>query len=133
MLVQLSELDLSQCELESILFGAFAGLEKLERLDLSGNHLKNIEYPDEILLPSLHYLNLFNNPWHCDCDMKDLRSWLDNTLISTAKLIKCHTPENMKGRVVKSMSPSEFECIPKITPPTMQVTIPQEIPFQYLK
>ena len=123
---RLKKLDLSNCEIESLVFGAFAGLAKLERLNLNANRLQNIEYPDEILLPSLHDLNLLDNPWKCDCHMKDLRLWLDNTLVSTATRIRCHTPERLAGLISKSVDLSEFGCMPKITPPTMLVSIPQE-------
>ena len=125
-LSRLSKLDLSSCEINSLVFGAFEGLTKLERLNLAGNSLENIEYPDEILLPSLHDLDLLNNPWRCDCHMKDLRSWLGNTLVSTATRIRCFSPHRLKGLVSKSVDLSEFGCKPKITPPTMLLSIPQE-------
>ena len=99
---RLKKLDLSNCEIESLVFGGFAGLAKLERLNLNENKLEIIEYPYEIFLPSLHNLNLLNNPLKCDCHMKDLRVWLDNTLVSTATRVRCHTPEQLAGLISKS-------------------------------
>jgi Leucine-rich repeat (LRR) protein len=58
----LKKLDLSNCKIESLVFVAFAGLAKLERVNLYENRLQNIEYPDKILLPSLHDLNWLNSP-----------------------------------------------------------------------
>jgi hypothetical protein len=58
--------------------------------------------------------------------MRDLRLWMDNTLVSTATRIRSHTPQQLAGLMSKSVDLSEFGCMPEITPPTMLVSIPQE-------
>jgi len=124
-LTGLLKLDLSNSQIKSLVSGAFAGLSKLERLYLHGNRLENIEYPDEVL-PALNELRLHSNPWRCDCHMKDLRMWLDNSQENTAKQLKCRSPQRLAGIMSKSVDLSQFACRPTISPPTMYLSIPEE-------
>ncbi|XP_061477706.1 leucine-rich repeat-containing protein 3-like [Rhineura floridana] len=71
-LKQLRELHLADNLIENIGLGAFHGLGGgLRLLDLSGNRLQRVEFAPFALLPWVR-LELYDNPWHCDCSLQKL-------------------------------------------------------------
>lgn len=75
------KVDLSNCEISSLEAGAFAGLNKLERLYLTDNHLAGVDQVEEVL-PVIHELTLAGNPWSCDCKAKTFRHQTHSTFLT---------------------------------------------------
>ncbi|KAJ6656145.1 hypothetical protein lerEdw1_004062 [Lerista edwardsae] len=75
-LKQLRELHLADNLIQSIAPGAFRGLGGgLRLLDLSGNQLQRVEAAPFISLAWVR-LELYDNPWHCDCSLQELMATL---------------------------------------------------------
>uniref|UniRef100_A0A8D0B8H5 LRRNT domain-containing protein n=1 Tax=Salvator merianae TaxID=96440 RepID=A0A8D0B8H5_SALMN len=71
-LKQLRELHLADNLIEDIAPGAFRGLGGgLRLLDLSGNQLQKMAYTPFAML-TWAKLELYDNPWHCDCSLQEL-------------------------------------------------------------
>ncbi|KAM9330860.1 platelet glycoprotein Ib beta chain [Gastrophryne carolinensis] len=86
---------------------SFPSSTQVIRLDQ--NNLKSI--PNGVLdrLPELREVYLQHNPWHCDCDILYLRSWLQGQQKrSLYRDIICASPELLKGRVIMYMSEEEL-------------------------
>lgn len=107
-------LELSQCQIEAVEAGAFDGLKALEWLKLDGNALASIG-GSAVLPRSLHGVTLHDNPWRCDCQLSQLRSWLVQFNIPLSMEPKCSQPERLASRLVKSLDPMDFACAPQIS------------------
>ncbi|XP_054859899.1 leucine-rich repeat-containing protein 3-like [Eublepharis macularius] len=71
-LTQLQELHLADNLIANIAPGAFRGLGGgLRLLDLSGNQLQRMEVAPFVTLAWAR-LELYDNPWHCDCSLQEL-------------------------------------------------------------
>lgn len=136
---QLQDLDLRGNKMQQLPWEAFAGLRALKELDLSDNLLK--ELPKELLqdlqmletlwlsgnqlhtLPTgffpkgrlFMYVFLTENPWHCDCDLHYLQTWiqqnadvvyqpergLEETKVEVApEKVLCHSPAEHRQKPV---------------------------------
>ncbi|XP_068127675.1 platelet glycoprotein Ib beta chain [Hyperolius riggenbachi] len=76
---------------------------------LDQNSLTSI--PNGLLdrLPELREVHLQHNPWHCDCEILYLRSWLQGQQKrSFYRDVTCTSPEQMKGRVIMYLSEDEL-------------------------
>lgn len=114
----LNTLELSECKIEQIEMEAFAGLHHLEWLRLNGNRLSNIE-GDNIFPDTLRGIDLENNHWNCDCQMKDLHNWLLKFNMPHAVEPVCSTPDRLKKRKITSVAVQELACPPKMSPTSM--------------
>ncbi|KAM4710557.1 platelet glycoprotein Ib beta chain [Discoglossus pictus] len=82
---------------------------KTQEMWLNGNNLESI--PNGLLdrMPQLTKVYIQNNPWHCDCDILYLRSWLqgqhDKRLYRD---VTCKSPEPLKGRVIMYLTEDEL-------------------------
>ncbi|XP_004602186.2 leucine-rich repeat-containing protein 17 [Sorex araneus] len=103
---KLKSLDLQQNEISKIEPEAFSGLNKLTTLLLQHNQIKVLTEEVFIWTPLLSYLRLYDNPWHCTCDMESLISMLqvpgNRNLGNYAKCESPHELKNQKLRQVKS-------------------------------
>lgn len=111
----LNNLELSHCLLEIIDDKAFIGLDRLEWLYLDNNRLQHIK-GSYILPEKLHQISLQQNPWHCDCQMLDLRSWMIRYSVPRSSEPKCTSPQRLKGRVISLLEVNELACLPDTTP-----------------
>ncbi|XP_063152656.1 leucine-rich repeat-containing protein 3-like [Candoia aspera] len=85
----LHELHLADNLIESIAPGAFHGLGgALRLLDLSGNKLQRIDAAPFVMLTWVK-LELYDNPWHCDCSLQELMralssgTWMAEEIVCT--------------------------------------------------
>ncbi|XP_011553857.3 uncharacterized protein LOC105385220 [Plutella xylostella] len=111
----LNTLELSECKIEQIEVDAFAGLHHLEWLRLNGNRLSNME-GDNIFPDTLRGIDLENNRWNCDCQMKDLHNWLVKFNMPHAVEPLCSTPERLRKRKIASVAAADLACAPKMSP-----------------
>nr|AHI59128.1 toll-like receptor 5 [Cirrhinus mrigala] len=113
---QLEELYLNFNLLQSLPKDIFKDLASLFVLDLSYNSLKylpngifpkslrhlNVEYNsiysvDPNLFSTLSYLSLQGNAFHCDCNLRDIQTWLNQTNVTFLHPIEdvtCASPED---------------------------------------
>ncbi|XP_071434225.1 platelet glycoprotein Ib alpha chain-like [Pithys albifrons albifrons] len=117
----LKDLDLSDNLLEELPKELLQGLQKLETLWLSGNRLQTLPTS---FFPEGHvfmYVFLTENPWHCDCDLRYLRTWIKNndgsvyqpergleeTRVELApKKVLCHSPAEHWQKPVIDFKPN---------------------------
>ncbi|KFM58774.1 Chondroadherin-like protein, partial [Stegodyphus mimosarum] len=117
-LPELRHLDLSENVIGKVEELSSALLPKLEFLDFQSNRIQNI--PFYSLPITLKYLDLTENPFHCDCSSIWLYDWsLANS--TSIRLPTCNSPERLKEIKLEKI-PWEIEC------PEENATFP----FRYL-
>ncbi|KAK2825835.1 hypothetical protein Q5P01_020049 [Channa striata] len=90
---------------------AFAGLHKLQRLDISNNQLQSLTEGVFDGLVSLRQLTVRNNPWLCDCSVKWVVSWLKSLPASlNVRGFMCHKPEKFRGMVIRELGAELVQC-----------------------
>lgn len=106
---KLKSLDLQQNQISKIEDQAFWGLNKLTTLLLQHNKLKVLSEEVFIYMPLLSYLRLYDNPWHCNCQMESLVTMLQLPRNrNLANYAKCVHPEEVKGRKLKEIQVEQF-------------------------
>lgn len=113
----LKQLILRNCNIKDISMDAFYGLSKLQIIDLSSNNLKNLPYGifDQQFIIKEIYLqnnllsdlptNFFNkisaklvrltqNPWICNCEMKNWKQEITNKIKTNKKSKICKYDQN---------------------------------------
>ena len=119
---QLTKLDLSHCQIINIQGGALHNLPSLERLYLEGNRLRVLS--DVVQLgTALHGISLHDNPWHCDCHLRQLRDWLVQTNVPRLYEPTCHSPHLLTGFKITTINVQEFACLPMVSPSSMFITV----------
>lgn len=112
-LFHLQKLELSDCILSEIEDNAFHNVSNLLDLKLDGNKLSRVKLKTFSELRRLRSFVFQNNPWHCDCRLRNFRNWvIERNLLSEPTL--CVTPEVLVGRLWKDISGDEFACRPDI-------------------
>ncbi|EZA60224.1 Immunoglobulin superfamily containing leucine-rich repeat protein [Ooceraea biroi] len=115
-LIHLTYLDMSNCTIEVIEQHAFENLQSLEWLRLNDNRL--VYVPDHTLPlgGSLRGLSLHNNPWQCDCKLRIMQTWLQESAPVAPQESEpvCESPERLRGRQIKLLKLNELACLPRI-------------------
>ena len=119
-------LDLSQNELKEILPGLFDPLFSLKEVWLNGNHLQTL--PSSIfnpILPVAKLIRLDDNPWHCTCQLHQLRPTSVNKIKQRLPLSsdrssvfvydqrispRCQTPPEAHGYAVFDVLRKQLKC-----------------------
>ena len=118
----LTKLDLSNCQISKIESGSLNSLPSLERLYLQSNRLRMIG--DVVQLPSsLHGVALHDNPWHCDCHLRELRDWMVRNNVPRLFEPTCHSPNRLAAFKITTVSLPEFACLPVVSPTSMFITV----------
>ena len=118
----LTRLDLSHCEIELVESGSLNSLPSLERLYLESNRLRVIS--DVRQLPgSLHGVSLHDNPWHCDCHLRQLRDWMVRTNVPRLYEPTCHSPSRLSPFKITTVNLQEFACLPTVSPTSMFISV----------
>ena len=147
---RLSTLDLSNCHLTHLSMDAFQGLNKLRLLDLSHNQLYELlpglfdplnsvkevwlngnqimTLPSSIfnpILPVAKLIRLDDNPWHCTCQLNQLRPTSVNKIKQMLPLSsdrssifvydqrvtpRCQTPLEARGYAVFDVLRKQLKC-----------------------
>ncbi|XP_050442783.1 leucine-rich repeat-containing protein 24-like [Adelges cooleyi] len=113
--VGLVRLDMSGCELRTVAATAFVGIERLETLKLDNNRLTELMAGTIESLNKVHGVELHENPWHCDCNMRPVKVWLTKNNIPTIVDPSCATgPGRVTNRTFSSLHEDDFACRPRI-------------------
>ena len=91
--------------------GSLNTIESLTAIDLSSNVLKSVE-TDAFSNLKLESIELHNNPWHCDCHLRYLKSWLSSkvTVLSSESNIRCSSPSTFAGVTLNSLDAEALKC-----------------------
>lgn len=96
-LINLYFLDLSSCSINVIMPYAFHGLSSVRTLKLNDNHLRSLSGKILDSMLEVQELNLQNNPWKCDCNLRSLRE----------KMIKRRIPLSFDPTCSLDMAPAD--------------------------
>ncbi len=126
---QLEVLYLRYNRLQSLPKDVFKDLTSLVFLDLSFNSLKylsngifpkslqylNLEYNsiysvDPSLFSTLSYLSLQGNDFHCDCNLRDFQTWLNQTNVTLSHPIEDVTCASPEDQYMVSVVRSSIQC-----------------------
>lgn len=114
--------DLSSCDIRDIAADVFRNLKFLESLKLNGNNLRDLPLSSLEKLEKLRVIDLSDNPWNCDCRLRDLKIWLSNhKLFSTPS---CSLPTRLANKPFSELALDEFACKPEILPINRYVEAP---------
>ncbi|XP_053699056.1 uncharacterized protein LOC128746029 [Sabethes cyaneus] len=109
----LRNIDLHGCQLSLVAETAFSNLELLEFLDMSRNQLESLPRYVFNHMKNLKTLILEENPWNCDCHLRDFRGWYLNSSLNRRSLF-CHQPYSLKGLAWEAIDTEQFGCMPQL-------------------
>ncbi|XP_032049361.1 leucine-rich repeat-containing protein 17 [Aythya fuligula] len=105
----LKSLDLQQNDILKIESQAFFGLNKLTTLLLQHNQIKTLSEEIFIYMPNLNYLRLYDNPWHCNCELETLVTMLQvPTNRNLGNYAKCVHPIELKNQKLKQIKAGQL-------------------------
>ncbi|XP_054718021.1 leucine-rich repeat-containing protein 15-like [Uloborus diversus] len=82
-----------------------------EQLHLRQNALRTLQAPlEKESLPSLSFVDLTDNPWHCDCNL----DWMAFLREEHQKNVICQSPAYLKGRSFDTIALAELKCEDKL-------------------
>ncbi|XP_046604913.1 leucine-rich repeat, immunoglobulin-like domain and transmembrane domain-containing protein 2 [Neodiprion virginianus] len=109
----LVKLDISNCKINEVDSKAFEGLGLLESLKLNNNKLVNLHPSMFESLEKLTSIALHENPWKCDCHMRDIKIWLLKRNIPTLVAPACRGgPDQLLDKMFSELSVDDFACRP---------------------
>lgn len=108
----LVKLDLSHTQLAEIESKGFRGLELLESLKLNNNRLFKLHPGTFEPLNKLTSIELHDNPWICDCHLREMKMWLVKHNLPTLVAPVCHGPEQLLDRAFTDLDIDDFACRP---------------------
>lgn len=107
----LRSIDLHSCEIASIDETSFSNVDLLELLDLKQNQLQNLPSNVFTHMKNLKTLLLDENPWNCDCKLKNFRNWyVKNNL--NRKNLQCKSPYSLHDQQWDTIHEDAFGCAP---------------------
>ncbi|XP_047530692.1 leucine-rich repeat-containing protein 24 isoform X2 [Vanessa atalanta] len=113
-LASIVKFDLSRCDVRDIAADVFKNLKSLESLKLNGNNLRDLPLSSLEKLEKLRVIDLSDNPWICDCRLRDLKMWLSNHKLFSSP--SCALPARLANKPFSELSIDEFACKPEIVP-----------------
>ncbi|XP_022701819.1 uncharacterized protein LOC111267683 [Varroa jacobsoni] len=122
---RLGTLVLTSCQLKTIDPHAFRGLRLLEFLRLSHNFLTKVPpeaFAQHLSTQHLHGVDLEENPWMCDCKMRQVRQWMSNNNIPLPLPPKCAQPSRLQGISWQALDFDDFACPPELAAMDASVT-----------
>lgn len=113
-LKHLETLDLRNCQLSLLKPNAFYGLNSLSDLKLADNKLTQMPMNVIVDLHENTILDLYGNPWHCDCELRQSIDWMSRRHVQQAFAPTCATPLRHKDIRWQNVKPEEFICPPQV-------------------
>ncbi|XP_003746471.1 immunoglobulin superfamily containing leucine-rich repeat protein-like [Galendromus occidentalis] len=116
-LSRLGTLELSHCQLHTVETLAFRGLRGLEFLRMAHNRLSRLQSAalTDQLPTQLYGVNLEENPWVCDCELRHLRQWMLDNNIPLSAPPKCQNPPRLQGISWSALSMDDLACAPELS------------------
>lgn len=94
-----------------------------DEIFIASNH-SAFDYPLKLFFHILYRdLAIHKNRWHCDCNLLELHSWLQNFTVPNSVEPKCHSPLRVMSKDVKHLAIDEFACIPDISPNSIYLEV----------
>jgi hypothetical protein len=118
----LQAVDLSRCRLSHIGRKTFINTPNLKSLALDGNKLTTMKVDTLERLRMLSGLVLHDNPWICDCHLKEFRDWtITHNLY--AQPTACAEPPVLNGKHWSDLNSDDFACKPQVLYPASGTSI----------
>lgn len=109
-LKHLKKLELSRCKLQKIHPFAFVNLQALETVNIHQNLLTFL-HENTFNLPVLKTLTLSDNPWYCDCRLREFHDWFLNSNLGNEDVF-CSGPERKAHFSWRALKMDDFLCFP---------------------
>ncbi|NWW40817.1 LRIG3 protein, partial [Panurus biarmicus] len=90
--------------------GAFSGLDKLRKLDLSNNAIMSVQGNAFSQMKKLKELHFNTSSLLCDCQLKWLPRWMSENNFQSFVNASCAHPQLLKGRSIFAVSLDGFVC-----------------------
>ncbi|XP_015601275.1 leucine-rich repeat, immunoglobulin-like domain and transmembrane domain-containing protein 2 [Cephus cinctus] len=121
----LVKLDLSNSQISEVESNAFQGLDLLESLKLNNNGLSTLHPGTFDPLKKLTSIELHDNPWVCDCHLRDMKMWLVKHNVPTLVTPRCQKPDFIADKTFADLTIDDFACRPVllIASPYSEATI----------
>lgn len=111
----LRHLDLSINGLAQLPPGLFDGLLALRSLSLRSNRLQSLDRLTFEPLASLQLLQVGDNPWECDCNLREFKHWLE-WFSYRGELYRFPPPPGVRGAGIRSeegrATPPKYHNLP---------------------
>ncbi|NXS88804.1 GPIX protein, partial [Erpornis zantholeuca] len=92
-------------------------LPRLARgLRLSNNSLASVPAGALDGLGRLQELELWDNPWHCDCDILYLKLWLEDFSVPALARLRCASPDHLRMKPLGQLSGNELGACMTLLP-----------------
>ncbi|XP_053616578.1 leucine-rich repeat-containing protein 24-like [Plodia interpunctella] len=128
-LQHLKKLELVRCKLQAIHPFAFVHLRALETIHVHQNSISYL-HRNTFNLPVLKTLTLSDNPWYCDCRLRDFHEWFLNSNLGNEE-VYCEGPENKAQISWRSLKGNDMVCPPwaYTTPTVIRTEVGADISF----
>ncbi|XP_054290558.1 leucine-rich repeats and immunoglobulin-like domains protein 3 [Macrosteles quadrilineatus] len=107
----LTKLNLADNAITSVSEQALVGLDNLEYLDLSNNHIKTLHEASLNYSPLLQELRLDSSALVCDCHLAWLTTYLRQHHLHATQM-RCAYPSHLANHSLTSLQPHQFQCSP---------------------
>ncbi|XP_050672900.1 leucine-rich repeat, immunoglobulin-like domain and transmembrane domain-containing protein 2 [Leptidea sinapis] len=109
-LQHLKKLELSRCQLRKIHAFAFVNLQALEIVYIHQNELTYL-HQETFNLPFIKTLTLSQNPWYCDCKLREFHEWFLMSNLGSEEVV-CAGPANQKDISWRGLKSKDLVCPP---------------------
>ena len=117
--VHLQVIELSVNKIHTINAEAFRNVAVLSMLNIDGNRLKFLDIRLLQSMAQLKSVDLTDNPWLCDCNLRDLREYVIDKRLCTLKIF-CDQPLRLRRKDWFDLDLEEFACRPQIVEPQLE-------------
>lgn len=108
-------IDLSNCQIHTIYSEAFYGIDKIDTLKLNGNKLSSLKPRTVDKLSYIRNLDIHDNPWLCDCKLREVKQFIDKFNIQFSFDPVCISgPKKNVGLTFLELSLNDFACPPEV-------------------
>lgn len=108
-------IDLSNCQIHTIYSEAFYGIDKVDTLKLNGNKLVSLKPRTVDKLSYIRNLDIYDNPWLCDCKLREVKQFIDKFNIQFSFDPICISgPKKNIGQTFLELSVNDFACVPEV-------------------